>query len=116
MKNNQCTIDLITIVTEKDELNQIVEKTRTTATVYAEVDSVTQTEFFSAGRLGFQPALKFTMYDFEYTDEPIVKYNGKLYSVYRTYYVNGADRVELYCTERGGTKDVPEQHSDDQPS
>lgn len=116
MKNNQFAVDLITIVTEKDELNQIVEKTRTDATVYAEIDSVTQTEFFSAGRLGFQPDFKATIYDFEYSDQKIIKYSGKLYSVYRTYYINGADRVELYCTERGGTKDEPEQHSDDQPS
>lgn len=116
MKNNQFKIDLITIVTETDDLNQIVEKTRTDSTIYAEIDSVTQTEFFSAGRLGFQPDFKATIYDFEYSGQKILKYNGKLYSIYRTYYIDGTDRVELYCTERGGTKDAPEQHSDDQSS
>jgi SPP1 family predicted phage head-tail adaptor len=105
MKNNTFPIDLITITTEKDDLNQVVEKLRTSATVMAEIDSVTKSEFYEAGRLGFQPDFRATIYDFEYTDEPIVKWNGKLYSVYRTYYINGADRVELYCTERGGTKD-----------
>lgn len=105
MKNNTFPIDLITITTEKDDLNQVVEKLRTSTTVWAEIDSVTQSEFYEAGRLGFQPDFRATIYDFEYTDEPIVKWNGKLYSVYRTYYINGADRVELYCTERGGTKD-----------
>ena len=105
MKNNTFPIELITITTEKDNLNQVVEKLRTSATVMAEIDSVTQSEFYEAGRLGLQPDFRATIYDFEYTDEPIVKWNGKLYSVYRTYYINGADRVELYCTERGGTKD-----------
>lgn len=105
MKNNTFPIDLITITTKKDDLNQVVEKLRTSATVMAEIDSVTKSEFYEAGRLGFQPDFRATIYDFEYTDEPIVKWNGKLYSVYRTYYINGADRVELYCTERGGTKD-----------
>lgn len=105
MKNNTFPIDLITITTDKDDLNQVVEKLRTSATVMAEIDSVTKSEFYEAGRLGFQPDFRATIYDFEYTDEPIVKWNGKLYSVYRTYYINGADRVELYCTERGGTKD-----------
>lgn len=105
MKNNIFPIDLVTITTEKDDLNQVVEKTRTSATVLAQIDSVTQSEFYEAGRLGFQPDFRATIYDFEYTDEPIVRWNGKLYSVYRTYYINGADRVELYCTERGGTKD-----------
>lgn len=108
MRNNIYPVDLIAIVTEKDDLNQIVEKTRTTSTVFAEISSVSQTEFFNGGRLGLQPSLRAVVYDFEYNDEPIVGWNGKLYSVYRTFYVNGADRVELYLEERGGTKDEPD--------
>lgn len=83
MKNSVFPIDLIEVVTEKDSLNQVVEKTRTTKTVFAEIGSVSQTEFFSAGRLGFQPSLKATIYDFEYDQEAIVKYNDKLYSIDR---------------------------------
>lgn len=107
MKNSVYPIDLAEITTEKDSLNQVVEKTRTTKTIYAEISSVSQTEFFSAGRLGFQPSFKAVIYDFEYNGESIVKYNNKLYSIYRTYYVNGTDRLELYLEERGGTKDEP---------
>lgn len=112
MKNNIFPVDLITIVTEKDTLNQVVEEERTTQSVYAEISSVSQTEFFSGGRLGLQPSLKATIYDFEYNDEPIVKVHWsntktKLYSVYRTYAVNGSDKLELYLEERGGTKDEP---------
>lgn len=114
MKNSVYPIDLIEIVTEKDELNQVVEKTRTTKTVYAEIGSVSQTEFFSGGRIGLQPSLKAIIYDFEYSDEPIAKVNGKLYSIYRTYYTNGTDKVELYLEERGGTKDEPSS-SDNTP-
>ena len=123
MKNSVYPIDLIEIVTEKDDLNQVVEKTRTTKTVYAEISSVSQTEFFSGGRLGLQPSLKATIYDFEYNNEPIVKVHysdskTKLYSVYRTYSVGGSDKLELYLEERGGTKDEPStddsssEHSD----
>ena len=107
MKNSVYPIDLITIVTEKDDLNQVVEKTRTTATVFSEISSVSQTEFFSGGRIGLTPSLKATIYGFEYNDEPIVKWNGKLYSVYRTYAVSDSDKLELYLEERGGTKDEP---------
>lgn len=112
MKNNIFPIDLITIVTEKDSLNQIVEDERTTQSVFAELSSISQTEFFSAGRLGLQPSLRATVYDFEYNDEPIVKVHWsstktKVYSVYRTYSVEGSDRLELYLEERGGTKDEP---------
>lgn len=114
MKNSVFPVDLVMIVTEKDSLNQVVEDERTTNTVFAEISSVSQTEFFSAGRLGLQPSLKCVIYDFEYGGEPIVKWNGKLYSVYRTYLVNGTDKIELYLEERGGTKDEPS--SDDSPS
>ena len=107
MKNSTYPIDLVVITTEKDEINQVVEKQRTTNTVFADISSVSQTEFFGGGRMGLQPSLKAVIYDFEYNDEPIVKWNGKLYSVYRTFFVNGADRVELYLEERGGTKDEP---------
>lgn len=107
MKNSVYPIDLVELTTEKDSLNQVVEKTRTTKTVFAEVGSVSQTEYFSGGRIGLQPSLKATIYDFEYEEEPIVKFKGKLYSVYRTYAVNGSDKLELYLEERGGTKDEP---------
>ena len=107
MRNNVYQISLVTIETQKDELNQIVEKERDTKTIFAEIGSVSQTEFFSGGRLGLNPSLKAVIYDFEYNGEPIVKYNGKLYSVYRVYLVNGSDRCELYLEEKGGTKDEP---------
>lgn len=113
MKNSVYPIDLIELVTEKDKLNQVVEKTRTTKTVFADIGSVSQTEFFNGGRLGLQPSLKATIYDFEYEDEPIVKFNDKLYSVYRVYFVNGSDKVELYLEERGGTKDEPSTDDSD---
>lgn len=107
MRNNIFPIDLKTVTTEKDSLNQVVEKTRTSKTVFAEISSVSQTEFFNGGRLGLVPSLKATVYDFEYAGEPIVAYNGKLYSVYRTYAVPSSDKLELYLEERGGTKDEP---------
>lgn len=108
MKNNKQVIDLVEVITTQGSLNQTVEQTRTTATVIAQVDSVTQTEFFNGGRIGLKPSLKATIYDFEYSDEPIIKVGSKLYSVYRTFYINGTDMVELYLEEKGGTKDEPD--------
>lgn len=108
MKNRKDVIDLIEIVTEKGALNQSVERTRVTSSIFALVDSVSQTEFFSGGRMGLQPSLKAVVYDFEYNGETIVRVDGKLYSVYRTFYINGTDMVELYLEERGGTKDEPD--------
>jgi hypothetical protein len=100
-------IDLIELVTVKGELNQSIVEERVRSTVFGDVDSVTQTEFFSGGRLGLQPQLKITIYDFEYHDEPIVQIDQKCYSVYRTYLVPDSDKIELYVEEKGGTKDEP---------
>lgn len=113
MRNNVFPIDLVKIVADVDEINQVVEEERKTKTVFAELSSVSQTEFFSAGRLGLQPSLRATIYDFEYDDEPIVKVKwseskSKLYSVYRTYMVENSDKITLYLEERGGTKDEPD--------
>ena len=108
MKNSVYPMDLITIVTDKDDLNQVVEDERTTKTVYAEISSVSQTEFFSGGRIGLTPSMKAVIYGFEYNDEQIAKVNGKYYSIYRTFYINGSDKLELYLEERGGTKDEPD--------
>lgn len=107
MKNSIFPIDLVTITTEKDNINQVVEKTRTSKSVFAEISSVSQTEFFSGGRIGLQPSLKAVIYDFEYNHEPLVRYDGRLYSVYRTFAVNGSDKLELYLEEKEGTKDEP---------
>ena len=107
MKNSVYPVELIEIVTEKDELNQTIEKERVKSSTIASISSVSQTEFYSGGRLGLQPSLKAVIYDFEYSGEPVLKWNNKLYSIYRTFYVNGTDMVELYLEERGGTKDEP---------
>ena len=118
MKNSIFPIDLVVVTSGKDSLNQVVEASRTTKSIFADISSVSQTEFFSAGRIGLQPSLKAVIYDFEYEGEPIVKWNNKLYSVYRTYAVPGTDKLELYLEEKEGTKDEPDpddnssEHSD----
>lgn len=111
MKNTIYPVELITLNTKKDSLDQVVEETRSAVSVYAEISSVSQTEFFSAGRLGLQPSFRAVIYDFEYSGEPILKWNNKLYSIYRTYAVAGTDKLELYLEERGGTKDEPNSSS-----
>lgn len=70
--------------------------------VYAQVDSVTQREFFEGGRNGLNPEFKFTLFFGDYNDEPIVEYNGNQYAVYRTY-LTRSDTIELYVERKGGT-------------
>lgn len=70
--------------------------------VFCQVDSVTRAEFFEGGRNGLNPQFRFTMFAADYEDEPIVEYNGKRYSVYRTFF-GKTDNIELYVERKGGT-------------
>lgn len=70
--------------------------------VFCDVRSITQTEWFNAGRNGIEhPAFLFVMNRNEYEDEQIVEYNGKRYGVYRTY-AGRNETLELYCEAKGG--------------
>lgn len=70
--------------------------------VYANVKSVTQTEYFSASQVGLNPDFRFTMFAHDWQGEMIVEYNGLRYAVYRVY-VATTDRLELYAQREAGT-------------
>ena len=54
--------------------------------VFAEVKSVTQSEFYTAAQSSIKPTYKFVLADYcDYDNEDIVKYSGVLYHVVRTY-------------------------------
>ena len=69
--------DVIELVKQTKTVNEygdhvVVETVRT---VYAEVQSVGQTEFYQANANGFRPELKFVLADYlEYEGEMIVRY------------------------------------------
>lgn len=94
-------INLIGITQEQDEYGQWID-TPTSKQVYCQVESVGQREFFEAGRNGLNPQFKFTMFEGDYNNEPIVEYKGNRYAVYRTY-LTKTDKIELYVERKGGT-------------
>ena len=70
--------------------------------VFCQVRSITQTEWFNAGRNGIEhPAFVFVMNRNEYAGEEAVIYNGQRYGVYRTYMAKN-ENLELYCEAMGG--------------
>lgn len=83
-----------------DELGQYIEQEERT-NVMAQVTSVSQSEFMSAGQMGFKPSMEFRVWQFEYSGEKVVEYNGTRYAVYRTYKAPDG-RVELYTEDRVG--------------
>lgn len=94
-------INLIGITLEQDEYGQWIE-TQTSRQVYCNVEYIGQKEFFEAGRNGLNPRFKFTMFNGDYNDEPMVEYKGNRYAVYRTY-LTKSDKIQLYVERKGGT-------------
>ena len=81
--------------------------------VFCDVRSITQTEWFEAGRSGIEhPSFCFVINRNEYADQEAVKYNGQYYGVYRTYAAKN-ENLELYCEAKGGLHYVEEEPSND---
>ena len=96
--------EVITLVSERKTQNDfgVWETTKTSRDVFCQVDSVTRSEFFEAGRNGLNPKFRFTMFAGDYEGEQIVIYKGKSYGVYRTH-IGRTDDIELYVERKGGT-------------
>ena len=86
----------ITLITALDDYN---DQRRT---IFAEREAITQHEYVAAGQKDIKPAHKFIVWAFEYEGETDIEYNGKSYTVYRTF--EKGDKVELYAEERGGRR------------
>lgn len=80
-------------------------ETKTLKNVFCQVDSVTRAEFFEGGRNGLNPEFRFTMFFGDYEGEREVIFNGKPYSVYRTYH-GRTDEIELYVERKGGSNGI----------
>ena len=102
-------INLCAVTRTQDDFGQWIESVFKKQ-VYCQVESITQSEFFEAGRNGLNPQFKFVMFFADYDNEPIVEYNGQTYSVYRTY-LTKTDKMELYVERKGGTNEVDETPS-----
>lgn len=91
--------DVITLITQTITTDKYGNEvaTETERTVYCEVDSISQTEFYAAANTELNPEYRFTIFFGDYEGESLVKFNGARYSVYRTY--RTGDDLELY-TER----------------
>ena len=75
--------------------------------VFASLGSIGMSEFYQAHAIDYRPELKFILADYlDYNNESLVKYDGTLYRVLRTYRTGlsleivvtraSAEEVELY--------------------
>lgn len=72
--------------------------------IYANVTSVTGSEWFEGSRNGLNPEFRFRVFAPDYHGEEILKYNGRYYAIYRTY-LERNDILELYAERRHGVDD-----------
>ena len=89
-------IKLIAITETTDEYGRqsIVESVRQ---IFAEVRSITQSEFYQAAATGLKPEYKFVIADYlDYQGEQFVEYNSVRYSVKRTYRTGYALEITAY--------------------
>lgn len=95
------TIFLLSTTYEKNKYGQDIPQ-NTRRQVLCDRQSVSRNEFFNAGRNGLNPQYVFTVFKGEYEGETICEYNGKTYSIYRTYETDD-DYIELYVERKGGS-------------
>lgn len=73
-----------------------VVREKTYKSIYAELLSISQTEFYQAAAAGLKPQVKFRIYSFEYEGNKRLKYNGEIYKIMRTYKPD-LEHIELTC-------------------
>ena len=95
------TVITLLATTTAQDANGIWQETQTARKVFCKIESISQSEFFEAGRNGLKPEQKFIMFSGDYRGEEIIEFKGKSYAVYRTF--QRGDQTELYCERKGGT-------------
>ena len=97
-RSNICYLVAETRTQDAYGVEQVVQTERQ---VFCNVSSVTQREWFEGGRIGLNPEYRMTMFAYDYAGEQLLKFNGIIYSIYRTY-ITDNDEIELYVQRKQG--------------
>lgn len=87
---------------EKDKLGQFKKKTETKTEIFITILSVTRNEFYKAGSSGITPDYVFQTAAINYAGEKEIEFDGKIYSIYRTFNPPDSDNIELYVHKKVG--------------
>ncbi len=74
--------------------------TATETEVWANKHSIKRSEYFSAQAAGVQVDIGFVVHSEDYADQTELEYEDVIYSIIRTYEVDGGD-IDLTCAKRG---------------
>ena len=92
-------LTLISQNTTTDDYGREVAN-ETESVVLCQVYSISRNEFYSAANTELQPEYRFDIFFGDYNGEETVEFQGKRYSVYRTY--RDGDYMELYAERKIG--------------
>lgn len=100
MFDTVCTL-LAETITQDSNLNEV--KTYTEHEVYVRyARSIYRDEFYQAAAAGLKPAAVLVLFFGDYQGEKLVRWQGDIYAITRTYQAPGSDDLELTITERLG--------------
>lgn len=91
-------IILISQTMTQDDIGAFVPGEPEEMQIFGTVSSVSRAEWYSAGQVGLTPEITFTTNAANYDGQNLAVYNGKTYSIYRTYFPQDSDTIELYLT------------------
>lgn len=79
----------------RDPRGQVIY-TETTATILCEVVPLSRDEYFRGAQIGLNAEFEFRINPCEYNGEKIVEFEGRRFSIYRTYQ-SAPDTLEIYA-------------------
>lgn len=91
-------ISLVSTIYVEDEIGQQIPQ-QTLREVFANKKSIRQSEFYQAANANLKPELMFEVRYFDFDEEQEIEYDGKRYSIIRTYSKNG-EFIELICSKK----------------
>lgn len=90
--------DVVTLIDVAYATNSIGDaiETEIRTEVFADKQSIRQSEFYQAAATGLRPELMFVVRSIDYNQQPKLDYDGKTYTIIRAYDKDG-EFTELVC-------------------
>lgn len=83
----------------------VMQYTATKRKVFCQVISVSLSEWSDGARLGLNPEFRISMFSPEYHGEQVLEFEGKTYTIYRTYRAKN-EILDLYVQRRQGDANI----------
>lgn len=89
-------IKLISITDDTNAMGDTIKTPVESADIFADKQSIGQSEFYQAAAAGLKPELKFTIRTCDYNNQPQIEFNNKTYNIIRAY-EKDSEFIELTC-------------------